>query len=286
MTTAALPLPRPHKTGVLLVLTSTLFFALSGVFTNGLSSPTLTVIFWRNLSVVIFCLLYLIWRRRLRSEWAAFGWSGLIATILIVLGMGSIIPAYRLSSVANVTLIFATAPIWSAFLTWLWVKEHPNKRIMICSGVAFAGVALIMADSLGTGSIAGDILSLIMTLVMSATFVVYRVRPDTPKILPTVFASICLVLVAVLFTNPLQAPPVELPILALFGLTTMIAAILLWEGAPLIPAPEVALLSALEVPIAPLFAWVLLNETASLRVILGGVVVFGAILYSQSRQSP
>jgi drug/metabolite transporter (DMT)-like permease len=57
-----------------------------------------------------------------------------------------------------------------------------------------------------------------------------------------------------------------------------VPAVTLSEGARRLPSGETALLSALEVPFAPLWAFLLLAERPALATVVGGTVVFLSVL--------
>ena len=66
-----------------------------------------------------------------------------------------------------------------------------------------------------------------------------------------------------------------------FGLTFALASVTLGEGAKRLPAGETALLSTLEVPFAPLFAWLLFTELPAVTTIAGGLIVLAGVVGTQ-----
>jgi drug/metabolite transporter (DMT)-like permease len=198
-------------------------------------------------------------------------------------GTVAFIPAFKLSSVANVVLIYAAAPFVAAIMSWVFIKEAPSRTVLIASLAAFAGVLIIVSGSLGSGALLGDALALFMTLMMSATMVVYRKHPDTTAALPAALSSVVLLPVALMFGAPMLAPTAEMPILVLFGLVFAIASVTLSEGARRLPSAETALISTLEVPLAPVLALLILSEMPSIQGIIGGIIILCAVLWSQTR---
>ncbi|MEM9270843.1 MAG: EamA family transporter, partial [Pseudomonadota bacterium] len=63
-----------------------------------------------------------------------------------------------------------------------------------------------------------------------------------------------------------------------FGLFHAIASVTLAEGAKRVPAGQTALLGALETPLAPLLAFLILTESPSQTTLLGGAIVLAAVL--------
>jgi drug/metabolite transporter (DMT)-like permease len=67
--------------------------------------------------------------------------------------------------------------------------------------------------------------------------------------------------------------------LALFGLVNSAIGIALFTlGARLIPAIETGLIGALDAPLAPVWVWLAFAETPGRNTLLGGILVFGAVL--------
>ena len=113
-----------------------------------------------------------------------FGRPALAVVIMSAAGTAAFIPAFKLTSVANVALIYGAAPFMAAVLAWVFIADPPARRIVIASIVGFTGVLVILFGSLGGGGLGGDILALWMTLMMSGVMVVYRRFPETTAALP------------------------------------------------------------------------------------------------------
>jgi drug/metabolite transporter (DMT)-like permease len=212
---------------------------------------------------------------------AAFGRTAALATLLMAAGTAAFIPAFKLTSVANVALIYASAPLLAAGLSWLLLWERSTWTVMVASVGAFAGVLVIVSGSFGASALAGDLLALFMTLMMAGTMIVYRAFPKTTAALPAAVSSVVLLPIACALGRPLDVPTGELPWLILFGVVFAIASVTLAEGARRLPSAETALLSILEVPLAPVLAWAILAETPEARVIGGGGLIVICVIWSQ-----
>lgn len=270
-----------RSNGIILVVISAIVFSTAGIFTNGVETNAWGIIFWRGLAATTFTLGYLVWRKSLFSEIRAFGWPALWITLMGASGSAAFIPAFKLSGVANVALIYAAAPFLTAGLAWLTIKERPSRSVLIASCVAMVGVLIIVSGSFGLNSLLGIFLALWMTLMMAGIMVVYRKFPETTAALPSALSSVILLPAAAFWGAPMLAPSNELPILIMFGLVFAVASVTLSEGARRLPPSETALLSSLDVPLAPIFAFVILSEVPAQLTLLGGAIVFAAVLWSQ-----
>jgi drug/metabolite transporter (DMT)-like permease len=119
-----------------------------------------------------------------------------------------------------------------------------------------------------------------MTAAMASIMVIYRKYPDTPAAGPAVLKSVLLLPLAAVLGDPINVERTEVYILAAFGLLFAIASVALAEGAKRIPSGQTGLLSSLETPLAPVFAFVLLAEVPNTATFLGGSLVLVAVLFS------
>lgn len=131
-------------------------------------------------------------------------------------------------------------------------------------------------------------LALWMTVMMAGMMVLYRAWPDTPTKLPAALSSLILLPFAVWFSKPSEVSGLEISVLIAFGLVFAAASVLLAEGARLVPSAKAALVSALETPLAPIWAILILAEWPPLTTVTGGAIIMVAVIASQkyrNRQS-
>ncbi|MEM9278036.1 MAG: DMT family transporter [Pseudomonadota bacterium] len=274
-----------RKTGILLLLVSALVFSTAGLFTKGVEAGAWEVIFWRGLFAAIFTTVYIFARGSVHYDFVEMGKWGWIVGIIGASGTAAFIPAFKLTSIANVSLIYAAAPLLAALFAWFWIREKPGWPTVSGCIVAFAGVSLIVSGSLETINLAGDLLALWMTIVIATIMVIYRKFADIPAAGPSVLMSVFLLPPALVLSNPFAISHYEIIILAAFGLVFAIASVALAEGAKRLPSGETALLSSLEAPFAIVLAMLILFETPPLITILGGTMVMTGVLGSQLVQT-
>lgn len=269
-----------YATGVILVVAAAIAYSTAGLFTKGVVAGAWAVIFWRGVFAVGFSVAWTVHKGTFRHNFLKVGTSGWAVAIVGALGTAAFIPAFKLTSIANVSLIYAIAPLVAATLAWGLIGERISLRTLLgCIG-ALVGVAVIVSGSIGQISIYGDLLALVMTVAMASIMVIYRKYPATPGAGPTAMQSVLLTPVALVFGQPFRTDLAEILILGAFGLLFAIAAITLAEGAKRIPSGQTALLSALETPLAPLFAFLLFTEIPGNMTVLGGAIVLIAVFAS------
>lgn len=270
-----------HTTGVIWLLISALAYSTAGLFTKAVSADAYTIIFWRALFVATLLAAYVRWRHGKSSgaPLAAMGMSGWSVALAVSAGTAAFIPAFKHTTVANVALIYAAVPFAAAAIAWLWMREVPATRTMLASIVALGGIAIIVGGSLESPNLVGDLLAVWMTIMLGTIFAIYRRYPETPTSRPIIASSLVLAAVAPAVTDVFEIPPHELPIILGFGVVHAVAFVGLAEGARCLPPAEAGLLSALETPLAPVWAWFFLHERPSTETVVGGVMILGAVLW-------
>ena len=276
---------KERNAGIILLLVSTLVFSTAGIFTKGVEAGAWEVIFWRGLFAALFTTAFIYRRDSVRHEFAEMGKWGWIVAIVGASGTAAFIPAFKLTSIANVSLIYAAAPLLAGLFAWAWIKETPRKPVIVGCFLAFAGVLVIVSGSLESINLKGDLLALWMTIVLAILMVIYRKFPDTPSAGPSVMMSVFLMVPSLLFSSPFAIAIHEIGILAAFGLVFAVGSVTLVEGAKRLPSSETALLSSLEAPFAIILAWILLAETPPLVTILGGLLIMAGVIGSQKPKS-
>ncbi|MEM9765350.1 MAG: DMT family transporter [Pseudomonadota bacterium] len=274
-----------YAIGMILLVASAVTYSTAGVFTKGVEAGAWTVIFWRGVFAALATAAWAASRCSLRQEFFEMGWAGLAVGVIGAAGTAAFISAFKLTSIANVALIYAVAPLLAALLAWLTIGERVTRRTALGTAGSIVGVAIIVAGSVGSVNLVGDGLALVMTVAMAGIMVLYRARPDTPSAGPSVLQSLLLFPFAIALGSPFQAQFDEIAILAAFGILFAIASVTLAEGAKRIPSSQTALLGALETPLAPLLALLILVEVPSVATLIGGAIVLVAVLASMRKHS-
>jgi drug/metabolite transporter (DMT)-like permease len=189
------------------------------------------------------------------------------------------IAALRATTVADVTIIYATAPFIAAVIAWAWTGEHSRRITLAASALALLGVVIMCGGSASKGQALGDLLALMMTVLMALMMVVIR-RHRRVSMLPAACLSAfaCAIAVAPL-AHPFTVTDEDVALLALFGTTQFgTGLLLLTVGSRLISAPRASLLANLELPFAPLWVWLAFGEMPSRLTFVGGGIVCVAVL--------
>jgi len=270
-----------YVTGLALVLVSTIILSTAGLMARMVSLDSATIVVWRGLAggVALFFVLFASSPRRSLKALANLGLPGLAVAILTAIGMTLFIIALQTTSVAHVSIIFATCPFVAAGLGLLMLGERPHRGAVITSIVALAGV-VVMVGVGEAGGLFGDLMALLMTFCIALTTVLVRRYPEQPVLISAGLAAFLSALVALPFASPFTASGHDIAIVTSFGVAGFALGIgLLLHGAKLLPPVETALIGALDAPLAPLWVWLFLGERLDRATVIGGTVVMAAVVF-------
>jgi drug/metabolite transporter (DMT)-like permease len=110
--------------GILLVSTAAAVFGLTGILTKSIQADPLTITCWRGLVGAIVITAYVLWRRQRSNPRTtlSLGWRGWLLAIEGALASIAFIAAFKFTFVANVVVIYATAPFVTALLAFILVR--------------------------------------------------------------------------------------------------------------------------------------------------------------------
>ncbi|MEZ5755537.1 MAG: DMT family transporter [Paracoccaceae bacterium] len=269
---------------VLVVLAGILWSAQGLIFRQIDSAGTWAVLFWRSIGMVPVLLAFLIWRAGGSPLPAirAVGLAGVLGGIGLVGAFGGAIYSIQATTIANAVFLFAASPFLTALIGWAVLGERVRPETWAAMGVAMTGIFVMVRDGLEGGALAGNVAALLSALGFAVFTVSLRWRglADTlPSVLLGGIFSIAVgALVAGQLGQPLAVPLPDALWSMAMGAGTLSGGMVLYTlGSRVVPAAELALLSNIEVMLAPLWVWLFLNETASAATFMGGAILLVAV---------
>ena len=277
-----------YGTGMILVLTAGVLWSFQGIFVRQVTEAgPWTVLFWRSLGMLPMTFALLVWRsggspfRAIRKA----GIAGALGGLGLVAAMGGAILSFQTTTIANAEFLFAAAPVRAAVLGRLILRERVTPQTWIAIGVALVGILVMVRGGLAGGAWLGNLAAFISAFGFAAFTVTLRWRHLDDSLPSTVLGAAFSVLagaaIAIRTGQPLAAPPMDIFWCLAMGMFTLAGGMFLYTlGSRVVPSGELALLSNTEVMLAPLWAWLLLGETASAATFVGGAIVLTAIVFN------
>jgi len=275
-------MPASRAYGLALVTIAAILWSTAGLFVRVLDLDVWTILVWRSLFAALSLGLLFVTKNRGRTltAFGAMGWPGLTAIPLAVVSIGGYVVALKLTSVANVMIVYATVPFVAAGVAFLWVGERASPRVLVASAIALAGILIMAVASTRPGDIAGNLVALLMTFAFGTQLVMARRYPALEMVgINAIGAALCAMLAWPLAKTGLPDPR-QMLIMAAFGITTTSLAYMLFlTGGRHIPSSEAGLIGLVDVVLSPFWVWLAFAEVPGLAAIIGGGVVLAAVLY-------
>ena len=273
--------------GVALVMSAAVLWSTGGLFVRLLDLDVWTMLAWRSLFAALSLVLVVIIQhgRNTVQVVRAVGWPGLVAIPLAAISMGSYVAAIKLTTVANVMIIYATVPFVAAGVAFVWIGERSKSRVLLASAIALAGIVIVAGSTTRLQDIAGDAIAFLMTLTFGVQLVMARRYPRLEMAVINAFAAA----LCAIGCWPVAAAGIpdlyHLIILALFGITTTAFAYLLFlTGGRHIPSGEAGLVGLLDVVLAPFWVWLAFGEQPGQAAFVGGSLVLASVFWYLSGQ--
>ena len=287
MTEATMPIhPAKGLNGYLLVFTAGVLWSTVGLGIRLIEEAQVwQILFYRSISLSI--LLFVVIRLRsgknpIRLAWRA-GLPSAIGGLSLVAAYTGGIYAIQTTSVADAMLLFASAPFMAAILGLIVLKEAVRPQTWIAILVACAGIAIMVSNSSGTSSFAGNLAALASAFGF-AVFTIALRWGRAGDMLPSVFLSglfaiVIMGLICISLDLPLILSPRDGGVALGMGVFQVGAGLVFYTlGSKHVPAAELTLLSLSEVVLAPLWVWLMLGETATQTTLAGGAILLLAII--------
>ena len=275
--------PSKALIGTVLLTASAVAYSSAGFFTRLIHVDAWTLLFWRGLFGGGFTVLFLVamqGRRGLR-DLVTMSPSGWLVAALSTFGMVTFIPSLQLTSVANVAIIVAFQPFAAAVIAWLWLREKAAPHTMLASLVALAGIVVIVSGAAGAADYRGIGLAMLMILSISLMTVVIRRHRDTSMVAAASVSNFLGSLVSIPFAQGIGVvTSSDLGILAIFGLFQVGLGLTFFTiGSRHLPSGQASLIGTLETPLMAFWVWLGFGEIPSLRALIGGALVMGAVVF-------
>ena len=206
--------------------------------------------------------------------------NGWLVAGLSTLAMVTFIPALQFTSVANVAIIIAAQPFAAAAIAWIWLGEKASARTLLASLAALGGVAIVMSGAGGGTDYRGIGLACLMMLAISAMTVAIRKHKETSMVAAAAVSNFLGCAVSIPFAHSIgSVAPTDILILAMFGLLQVGLGLTFFAlGSRLLPSGQASLIATLETPLMPFWVWLAFQEIPSIRALIGGALVLGAVI--------
>ena len=274
---------RSYGVGVLCVFAAALAWSTAGLFTRVVSTDIPTTLLWRSMfgggSVVLIYIL--VKKPRSFRELFQFKLGEFVIALLSALGMMCFISAFFFTSIANVSFVYGAMPLVTMLIAWLALNDPLTATGLISTVLSGSGVAVLVWGGQNFGDLIGIGLAFLMTFFMAAVTVAAKFFPDADAMKSAYLSGFIAAFLVLPFSQSMSASSHDLVWLALYGLVNVglgFGVYLL--GVSRVPALAAALIGLSEIPLAPIWAFLLFDERITIPMIAGGSsVLIASVIY-------
>ena len=254
---------------VMLITPDSIFIRLSNIETWGM-------LFYRGAIPFVVVLIGLIffYKNNLLKALIGIGYPGIFYVISFSICNITFIISIQNTNVANTLVMIAMAPMLSAILGSIFLKEIPDRKTWIAIIITLIAVTYIFHDSIEMGNFYGDLFGIITAFGLACNAVIARFAKNRDLVPSAVIGKLCVAIFAFFFVDTFSLIGTDLIYVPLMCVMCVAIPFVLVTIAPrFIPAEEVNLFFLLETIIGPFWVWLIINEQPSIETIQGGTII-------------
>ena len=255
--------------GVMFITPDSLFIRLAGI-------ETWSLLFYRGSIPFITVLLSLliIYKSNFFKIFLSTGYPGIAYSITFALTNITFIISIQNTNVANTLVMVALAPMLSAILGLIFLKENPEQKTWVAIIITTLAAIYIFYDSIQIGNFLGDFFGLITALGLAVGAVIVRSAKNRNLVPSAVVGKLFVAIIAAFFVENFELSNKDLIIVpAMCVLCVAIPFVLVTIAPRFITAAEVNLFFLLETILGPIWVWMVIKEQPTIETIQGGLVI-------------
>ncbi len=265
-----------QQKGSLLAFFAVMFITPDSLFIRLSSVDTWSLVFYRGIIPFFTVLVGMLIIYKLNFFKMLFnsGHHGLIYIVTFSITNVTFVVSIQNTNVANTLVMIAMAPMLSAILGAIFLKEMPDSKTWGAIAITFIAAVYIFYDSLKLGSIYGDILGFITAVGLAVGAVTIRSAKNKNLVPAAVVGKLFVAIFAIFFIESYALTGLDLFIVPLMCVMCVAIPFVMVTIAPrFIPAEEVNLFFLLETIIGPFWVWMVIKEQPTIETIQGGVII-------------
>lgn len=269
-----------QKKGMLMAFTAVMFLTPDSLLIRLSNIGYWNLIFYRGIipfSIVFVGLLFF-YKTNFIKQTFSNSWHGIAYALIFTVTNITFVISIESTNVANTLIMIALAPMLSAILSFIFLKENPDKKTWVAIFITTLSVFYIFFDAMDTGDILGNALGLLTALGLAVGAVIIRSAKKIDLVPSAMFGKLLVALIAFYFADNLSLKGSDLTFVPLMCVMCVAIPFVLVTIAPrYITAAEVNLFFLLETILGPIWVWLVIKEQPSIETIIGGSIIITTI---------
>ena len=269
-----------QQKGSLLAFIAVVFITPDSLFIRLSNIDTMGMLFYRGAIpfVVVLIGLLIFYKKKFLKALLNIGVPGIFYIFSFSICNITFLISIQNTNVANTLVMIATAPMISAILGSIFLKEVPDKKTWLAIFISFFAVTYIFNDSIEVGNFYGDIFGLITAFGLACNAVLARFAKNRDLVPSAVIGKLFVAIFAFFFVDSfalIGSDKIFVPLMCI--MCVAVPFVLVTIAPRFIPAEEVNLFFLLETIIGPIWVWLIINEQPSIEALQGGIVIITTI---------
>jgi len=268
--------------GPLLIFLGALSLSFGGLIVKSFEGATLwQILFWRSLffSLTVLTFLIITYKSRVLKSFYDSGLPGFIGGLILSIGFCGYVFAMYNTTVANTNFIISLQILFLAIFGFFFLKEKINLITLISIILAMSGVLLMVGNSLSPGELSGNLAAFTMPITFAVLIMIVRKFPSVDMVPAQFVAGISSCLIGLSLSPTIMISPHDIFLGFLAGFFQIgFGFIFITIGARTTPSAMVGIIMLSESVLGPIWAFLFVNEIPSLYGLLGGAIIFFAVL--------
>ena len=265
-----------QQKGSLLAFTAVMFITPDSLFIRLSNIETWGLLFYRGAIpfITVFIALLMVYKANFFKLLFSMGRPGIVYAITFSITNITFLISIQNTNVANTLIMIAMAPMLSAVLGAIFLKENPDKKTWMAILITFLAAIYIFYDSIQLGNILGDIFGFVTALGLAIGAVVVRSAKEKNLVPAAMMGKLLVAVFALFFVKDFELIHTDIFIVPLMCILCVAIPFVLVTIAPrFITAAEVNLFFLLDTIFGPIWVWLVIKEQPSLETIIGGIII-------------
>ena len=274
-----------QQKGSLLAFTAVMFITPDSLFIRLSNIETWGLLFYRGAIpfITVFIALLMVYKANFFKLLFSIGRPGIVYAVTFSITNITFIISIQNTDVANTLIMIAMAPMLSAILGAIFLKENPDKKTWMAILITFLAAIYIFYDSIKLGNILGDIFGFVTALGLAIGAVVVRSAKEKNLVPAAAIGKLLVAVFALFFVKDFELIHTDIFIVPLMCILCVAIPFVLVTIAPrFITAAEVNLFFLLETIFGPIWVWLVIKEQPSPETIIGGIIIILTIAIHSS----
>ena len=269
-----------QRKGMLLAFTGIMFITPDSLLIRLANIDSWNLIFYRGIIPFLTILIGLLFihKSSLIKKILDNGWHGLFFIVNFAITSIVFVISIENTNVANTLVMVALAPMLSAIISIVFLKEYPDQKTWAAIVITTLAVVYIFYDAIDSGDFLGNFLGLVCATGLAVNAVIIRSAKKISLVPSAMIGKLVVALFAIIFVDQLKLENNDLITIPLMCIVCIAIPFVCVTIAPrYITAPEVNLFFLLETIFGPFWVWLVIKEQPSTETIIGGFVIIVTI---------